>query len=77
MATKKHRFGNTGFLAKAVFENFEVCLMLIAAFLLGGMMTSVVAARSSIALGLLFTTAVSVGIGLTVVAAELFVADGY
>ena len=76
MVTKKHRYGNTGLLAKAVFENFEVCLMLIAAFLLGGIMTSVVAAGSSIAVGLLFTTAISVGIGITIVAADLFV-DGY
>jgi hypothetical protein len=71
-----HRYGNTGLLAKVVFDNFEVCLMLVAAFLLGGMMTSVVAAGSSIAVGLLFTTSISVGIGLTVVAAELFI-DGY
>jgi hypothetical protein len=72
----KHRYGNTGFLAKVVFDNFEVCLMLIAAFLLGGVMSSVVAAGSSIALGLLFTTSISVGIGLSIVAADLFV-DGY
>jgi|GEM_PF-3057401 hypothetical protein len=68
----KHRYGNTGFLAKIVFDNFEICLMLIAAFVLGGMMTSVVAVGSSIALGLLLTTAISVGIGLSIVAADLF-----
>jgi len=72
MATKKHRYGNTGLLAKRVFENFEVCLMLIAAFLFGGVMTSVVASQASVAAGLLFTTSVSVGIGLTLVAADLF-----
>jgi hypothetical protein len=73
---RKHRYGNTGLLAKAVFENFEVCLMLIAAFLLGGLMTSVIAMGSSIEMGLLFTTGVSVGIGISIVAADLFV-DGY
>jgi hypothetical protein len=31
----KHRYGKTGVLAKAVFENSEVCLMVLAAFLLG------------------------------------------
>ena len=68
----KHRYGNTGVLAKVVFENFEVCLMVLAAFLLGGMTSSVVASGSSTAVGLLFTTAISVGIGITIVAADLF-----
>ena len=68
----KHRYGSIGVLAKVVFENFEVCLMVLAAFLLGGMTSSVVASGSSIAVGLLFTTAISVGIGITIVAADLF-----
>ncbi len=68
----KHRYGKTGVLAKVVFENFEVCLMVLAAFLLGGMTSSVVASESSIAVGLLFTTAISVGIVITIVAADLF-----
>jgi hypothetical protein len=74
---RKHRFGNTGLVAQKVFENFEVCLMLIAAFLFGGIMTSVVSSQAGVAMGLIFTTGISVGVGLTLVAADLFVKDGY
>lgn len=66
------RFGNTGLLAETVYENFEVCLMLMTGLVVGGLMTTVIGAEAGTAAAVWTGAATSVAVALAVMAADLF-----
>jgi len=74
MSSNAHgpRFGNTGVLAEIVYENFEVCLMLMTGLVVGGLLTTVVGAEAGPAAAVWTGAATSVAVALAVVAADLF-----
>ncbi len=77
MDGEKLRFGNTGLVARKVYRNFELCLMLITAFVLGGLVASVVLTGAGAATGMLFTAGIAVSLGVVVVLAEKLDGSGY
>ncbi|MDY6780252.1 MAG: hypothetical protein SV760_06865 [Halobacteria archaeon] len=65
------RYGNTGLMAYLVYENFELCLMLIAGFVLGGVMVPIIAASAGVQPALVLASITSIGIGWTIIAGEI------
>lgn len=69
---QENRYGNVGILAIVVYRNFELCLMFIAGFVFGGLMSVVGYTGSGMAAGIWLASATAVCIGLTLVATHLF-----
>lgn len=64
-------FGLTGKIAVTVYENFEVILMFILAFVLGGVSAPILLYSASFSTSILFITGITVLLGLTLVASAI------
>lgn len=76
MSPEGSRFGNTGILAKAVFNYFEICLAVVTAFVVG-LMAFVISSEMGTAAGMLFSGGIAVGVVLTVLVTHLPDRPGY
>ncbi|MFB6283646.1 MAG: hypothetical protein ABEK59_06895 [Halobacteria archaeon] len=64
-------YGFTGKLAVTVYENFEVTLMFILGFILGGLTAPVLLYSAGFSIGIIFITTISILLGLTMIASEI------
>lgn len=65
------RYGNVGIMARIVFENFELCLMLIAAYILGSIVAPVTATIFGVEISIITTVLMTSGIALIIVGTHI------